>query len=342
MKMLLRKNDSVFDKINNYLTKKGHELVLSLYLANYSGSNIYVRFDYVPKIKVYKVVWVDLDFFDEKKIDLFINQQMVTKYCALKIVEKMSTLTIEPGFRIDEDIIGDRVEILSYLIDDNKEFVFNRFLPLEWKELIEPLVLLFSYLPRGMDVFLNEMFGLFDGKKDFYNLRKAIKFDLLKGDLSKLFKEQELTRAKKYEEGERVSFLEKIDNVYIGIVDGFVPYLVVVEELENGYIGLKSSCKCNNYCKHIAAVIYAIRNKRFNSFYKVRYVGSDDTTLLDKVTNATFNLCFGIDGEKLLLVTAGLEIYKTNLFKDGKCLFEVIEDDDECNLSKSIKDLEKK
>ena len=55
---------SSFDKINDYLVKKGHELVFSIYLADYNGNNIYIRFDYVPKIAVYKIVWVDLNFLN--------------------------------------------------------------------------------------------------------------------------------------------------------------------------------------------------------------------------------------------------------------------------------------
>ena len=54
---------SVFDKIENHLKKKGHQLCMSIFLSNYNGNNIYVRFDYVPKYSVYKIVWFDFNFF---------------------------------------------------------------------------------------------------------------------------------------------------------------------------------------------------------------------------------------------------------------------------------------
>jgi hypothetical protein len=340
--MFLHKNKSVFDKINEYLIKKGHEMIVSLYLADYNGHNIYVRFDYVKKITAYKIVWVDLGFLDIKKMDEYINQQLVTKGNALKFIEEIVNLKIKPGFKIDEKIKGDRVELLSYFPGNNKEYIFSRFLPLEWEALIPPLALIFSYLPRTMEVFVTEMFAIFDGREEYYNLHNPLKFNLMKGDLEKLFKEQEINRAKKYTDGGRVTFLEKIENTYIGIVSGFAPYLVAIEELEDGYIRIKANCKCENYCKHICSVILAIREKKFNSFYKVRYSGMEDQTLLDKMVDASFNLCFGIDGDKLLLVTPTLEFLKVDLIKDGKMQFEIIEDDDECNLTKSFEDLIKK
>lgn len=52
------KNKSIFDKINEYLLKKGHELVMSIYLSNYNNNNIYIRFDYIKKLSVYKIVWL--------------------------------------------------------------------------------------------------------------------------------------------------------------------------------------------------------------------------------------------------------------------------------------------
>ena len=57
--MIFNSKKSVFDKINDYLNKRGHELVLSIYLNNYNGNNIYIRVDYVRKLSIYKIVWVD-------------------------------------------------------------------------------------------------------------------------------------------------------------------------------------------------------------------------------------------------------------------------------------------
>ncbi len=333
MKMF-KKNKTVFDKINDYLTKKGHELCLSIYLNNYNNNNIYIRFDYVSKLSVYKVVWIDLNFFNEGHIEDYINSQMMTKFLAMKLVEKLNKKEYDNRYDFNDDIIGDRVEILTYFKNPH-EYIFDRFLPLGWNFLIDPLAMIFSYLPRGMEIFLNEIFGKYDHLEEQYNYLKPVKFDLMKDDFKKLFKLQIIERGEKYFTCGKVSFLEKIDNKYLAIVDGTVPYLVVLDCIDDSHVLMWCSCKYNTFCKHIYAVIRAIREKKFNNFYKVRYIGNTQT-LLEKVTIGNFYLCFGVENEKLLLITAEGKIFSANIMHKNKCVFEVIEDDDECSLSKYI------
>ena len=336
MEMFQKK--SVFDKIENHLKKKGHQLCMSIFLSNYNGNNIYVRFDYVPKYSVYKIVWFDFNFFDEKHIEDYINIQTVTKILSMRLVNLMTKQEYVSDYAFNEKIMGDRVEILSYFKDKVYEFVFDRFLPLEWKFLIDPLAIIFSYLPRSMEVFLNEIFGKFDGLESNYNYRKPIKFDLMNGDLEELFRMSAITVGNKYYQSEAVSFLEKIDNKYYAIVDERRPYLVVITELKDGSILFKCGCKTDNYCKHLYAVILAIRNKKFKKFYKVKYIGREET-MLEKVTLGNFYLCFGVDDEKLLIISGDEIVIPVDVMHNGKKAFEVIEDDDNLSLSKIIDEI---
>ena len=73
-----KKEKNIFEFINKHLTKKGHELVMSVFLSDYNNHDIYIRFDYIPKISVYKIVWVDLKFIDLKNIDV-IHMDNLTK-----------------------------------------------------------------------------------------------------------------------------------------------------------------------------------------------------------------------------------------------------------------------
>ncbi len=332
---MFKKNKSIFDKINNYLSKKGHELVMSIFLSDFNKHNIYIRFDYVDKLSVYKIVWIDLNFVDEKHLEDYINQQIMTKYLAVQIVEKIFENKMDSSYKIDEDIKGDRVEIIYYQGEKVKEFVFNRFLPLEWDFLIDPLALVFSYLPRSMEVFLNEIFAIFDGTREKYNSLKPVKFDLLNGDDDGIFRSQVILQGTKCYEDDRVEFLEKIDDHYLAIVEGAVPYLVNIRDYEDGYVFLWCNCKSDYYCKHIYAAILAIREKKFKPFYKVVYKGKDET-LLDKVMMGKYFLCFGIEGDKLLLITAESMIFRADILVDNKPVFEVIEDDDDYSLSKAL------
>lgn len=334
MKNMKIKEKNVFELINKHLTKKGHELVMSIFLSNYNNHDIYIRFDYIPKITAYKILWIDLNFFDAKKMDYYINQQIVTKYIAVNLVESILALKEDSSYNFNDDIKGDRVEVLMYG-KEVREFVFDRFLPLKWSFLIDPLALVFSYLPRSMEVFLNEIFALFDGTSEKYNMLKPIKFDLIDGDDDKLFKPQVILKGTKYYEDDRVEFIEKIDDHYLAIVEGSVPYLVNIRDDKDGYVFMWCSCKCEFLCKHIYATILAIRDKVVKPFYKVAYKGKDES-LLEQVMSSKFFLCFGIEGDRLLLITAESMIFKADIVVDGKRVFEVIEDDDECSLSKAL------
>lgn len=337
---MFNKNKSIFDKINDYLTKKGHELVMSVYLNGYNGNNIYIRLDFIKKLSVYKIVWFDLNFFNIKDIDMYVNSQMLTKYLSLKIVEQMMAIKRDGGCIFDDKVIGDRVEIVTYFTGNEKEFVFDRFLPIEWNFLIDPLVLVFSYLPRGMDVFLPEIFAKFDGTEEKYNYLKPIKFDILSSDYEKLFKKHIITRGQKYYEDGRVKFLEKFEDRYLAIVenDSGLEHLVVLHQLEENKALLWCDCKCDFYCKHIYATLKALRKKKFINFYKVKYIGGNES-LLDKVTVGNFQICFGVKGDQIMLITSDGAIFPTNIIQKGKVAFEVIEDDDDCSISKKIEEL---
>lgn len=334
--MLFNKNKSVFDKINDYLMKRGHELCLSIYLNEYNGNNIYIRFDYVRKLSVYKVVWVDLNYFNDKNVEDYINMQLVTKFLSLSIVEKMRRVETPSDCVLNESILGDRVEILSYFKEEPREYIFDRFIPLEWGFLADPLAMIFAYLPRSMEIFLNEMFAKFDGNEDRYNYLKPVKFDILNGKYDELFTKEIIKEGTSYYKDSKVKFLEKIENKYIALVEGLVPSLVMIQEVKEDFVTMLCTCKYDYYCKHIYATILAIRNEKYNNFYKVRYIGKEES-LLEKITIGSFYMSCGINKDKIMLVTENGEIHFADLVQKGKVVFEVIEDDDDCTLSKQIK-----
>lgn len=339
MKMFNKK--SIFDKIDTYLVKKGHRLVMSVFLMNFNGNNIYIRFDYVAKLAVYKVVWVDLNFFNEKHMDDYLNMQMMTNFLATKLIDGMSKKEHENNYSFNDRIFDDRVEVLSYFFDTPHEYVFDRYLPLDCEFLIDPLVMIFSYLPKSMMVFLNEMFAKFDKLEEQYTVRKKVLFDIYKDEPTIFFRDYMIKEGERLYKQESVHYLEKINNEYTSIVEDKVPYLVSITDYGDNKYLFWCNCKNKVFCKHMYATILAIKNKNYHPFYKVRYVGKDET-LLEKVTIGNFYLCFGIQNDKLLIIAREGIIFPADIIQKGKCVFEVIEDDDDCSLSKALNEYKMK
>ena len=327
------KKKNVFDKINNYLSKKGHEAIMSILLDNYNGFKIYVRFDYVKSIQAYKICWYDLDFLDSNKLDNYTNSQIMTKNMGIKLDKILSGIKLKNEILEDESVYGDKVEIIFMNKSELKEYVFSRFLPKKLRQLADVLVITFSYLPRGMECILEEILAPLSETEEYFNSIKPIKFDLLNDSFTNIFRTDVIDRGEKYFEDGHVAFLEFINNKYIALVNGKHPYVVSIRQVDDKFISLSCSCPCDYLCKHELAVIKAIRAKKFNNFYKVKFIGGGES-LLEKITNGSFSLCCGIEDDNLLIVTIDNEILKIPILLNGKKSFEIIEDDDDLSLSK--------
>ncbi len=325
--------------VDKYLNKKGYTKYMTLFLNGYNSNHIYVNFCYVESIKAYRMVWFDLNYINLKHLDRYISEQIMTSYSANKLVELLSKIEYKSAEVLNDEILGDRVE-LKLFFNGEQSYVFDRFLPKKWSKLIDPLVLTFSYLPRGMELFLNEIFAIFDNTENQFNTRKPVKLNLKKDKFEKFFSDMARDKGTKLYANSRVTFLEKINDKYIAIVDDIDPVLVMIEEVNEDFTSLWCSCNKVGFCEHIYAALLALRNKSFNNFYKVRYKG-DNFTLLDRVRDGLFYFCFGIEGDNLLLVSDNAGIVASPIVEDGKCMFEVIEDDDECSLSKYLEQYNK-
>ncbi len=329
-------NNKTIQKIDKYLTKKSHINYFSILLKSYNQNDLYIRFDYVNKIKAYKIIWFDLQYLDTNHLEYFESSQLVTSYLANKMVDYLINLKLETASYIDSNILNDRVEIYNK-IDDKKgtrKYTFDRFLPLEWKELINPLSLIFTYLPRSMELILNEMFAKYDKQVEYYNSRKPIKINISNGEYDHLFRKDIISIGKKLVK--RVEFLEEIDNKYIAVIDDRILILVVIEKVTNDFYHFYSSTNKPYLDEFIYATITAIQKKEFKNFYKVKYKDKRARNLLDEVRKGEYFCCCGIEEDGMLLVSLDRGIIKVPYLENGKLVFEVIEDDDNLSLSKII------
>lgn len=334
------KNQYFIARIKKYLTRKGHDTIFSIYIENYNKINLYISFDYVKKVSAYKITWFDLNFIDNRKLSDYQNSQFVSKKLALNIVDAISKINIDEEIQSDDSIIGDRIYLFLNKDSASLTYGFTRFLPLEWEAFIDPIVIIFSYLPRNMDILLQELFAIFDGTTDIFTYTKPIKYDLLKSNPNPLFSRSSIELGTKFYTDSRVLYLEEIEEKYFAIVEDEEPYFVILNQVDKDHAMLWCNCKKGYLCHHIYAALLALHHKSFKKFYKVRY-NTDEMPLLEKIMYGNVYLCYGVSNDKILLIDLYGNLIHSNIVKNNRCLFDVIEDDDECSLSKYLDDFKK-
>lgn len=330
-----------FKKIDRFLDKKGHEKVVSVYLENYNNQNIYVRFDYVKKISIFKAVYFDLNFIDLNHLDNYMNIQAINRLISYDILNVVTKINVKQEVFDNPDIIGDRVHITIKKDNKNNEYTFTRFLPKKWKVFAEPLALIFSYLPRTFDDFLNEIFAPLDDTEDYFTYRKPIKLNIEKTPLDNIFSPKNYKKGKSIYEQDKVLFLEEINNKYIALIVDKTPNLVTLTIENEDFTTISCNCEETGACSHICATILAIREHNFKNFMKIKSI-NDDTNLLNRLNLSDIYLYCGHENENALLSDLSGRPLIRKIIENGKFLFEIIEDDENDTLAKEFEKIKKK
>ena len=53
-------------QVSKYIKNK--DIVLDIKLINYENYNLYFRIDYIKKLNIFKISWIDLDLIKDNKI----------------------------------------------------------------------------------------------------------------------------------------------------------------------------------------------------------------------------------------------------------------------------------
>ena len=321
---------------------KNTDMLFDLYLENYHNFYIYIRLDYYKKLKLYKLSWIDLANIDNKDIASTISYE----YIPLGIIGELEQIAKNIKINKYEKITKDeyKVTINNNLFNNKFTLIFNRYIPKELSVLFNLLVVIFDNLPRKLNSFLEELGAEIIGNTKKYEYTEEFKFDLFNDDLDKLFDYQIIERGKEYHKEGRVFFLEKIKDRYFAVVGGKnILYVVIIKyDEENKKTSVYCSCPCEFYCKHIYAVILAIRNNELRKFYKITH-NSNDLNLLDRIMNFNFLLTIGIDddGNNYLVIEDGQLKLLPVLNNNGKSEWIVLEDDEKETLTKRLNDIVK-
>ncbi len=314
---------------------KHTSMLYDIYLENYRGYYIYIRLDYYKKANCYKLSWIDLANVLNNKFEDVICYEYIPMYLIEQINPILKNLE---EIKYDEKLNDKNIVRFN---SDNLSVAFNKYIPLELKCLFDVFIFTFNNLPKRTEEFIQEMIALITGNKSKYEYREGFDFDLFNDKLEDVVDYQIVERGENYYKEGRVIFLEKVGDRYFSVVGGTQLYVVIIrydEGTKKTYV--YCSCPCEYICKHIYAVILAIRNNKFKKFYKITHK-EDDMPLIDRIMNFNFMLTIGIDdqGVNYLVIEDGLIKVLPVINKEGISEWKVLEDDNKNSLSKRLKEI---
>lgn len=326
------------DLIRKYFRKD--KMFLELILFNYSGYYIYVRIDYLKKTKSYKLSWFDLD----KALDNNIDKYSSFEYMEDNIINDISFIfnnydcdLEEKRSLNDEDLVTLKANIKTK-VNKMIDVEFNRYLPRDLRVLDSLFIIIFRYLPKRLDSFLEEIFASIYNNST-YDYRREIDLDLFNDDIDDIFSYNITKRGLDYYENDKVLYLEKVDDRYFGVVEGSKKYVVVIKyNEEKKKMSVYCSCPCDFYCKHIYAVILSIRNNELKRFCKVMFKDKSKN-LLERMLDYDYFLCLDVVDDKYLeIINNKGDIELVPIFdSEGMEQFDILEDTDEFLITNKIR-----
>lgn len=326
------------DLIRKYFRKD--KMFLELILFNYSGYYIYVRIDYLKKTKSYKLSWFDLD----KVLDNNIDKYSSFEYMEDNIINDISFVfnnydcdLEEKRSLNDEDLVTLKANIKTK-VNKMIDVEFNRYLPRDLRVLDSLFIIIFRYLPKRLDSFLEEIFASIYNNST-YDYRREIDFDLFNDDIDDIFSYNITKRGLDYYENDKVLYLEKVDDRYFGVVLGNEKYVTVIRyNEEKKKLSVYCSCPCDFYCKHIYAVILSIRNNELKRFCKVMFKDKSKN-LLERMLDYDYFLCLDVVDDKYLeIINNKGDIELVPIFdSEGMEQFDILEDTDEFLITNKIR-----
>lgn len=320
---------------------KKNETFLELRLVNYEKVNLFICVTKTSDKRDYKLSWFDLDDIEGSDINKYISCQYIPHEVIENVKSFYSNCTV--NMEQEKPLIyeNDMVFLNANIVTKENETIdisFRRYLPKSMSNLMDLFIFIFKNMSKKFEGFLFEILAELTGSESKYEYKKEFVFNLFEDDINTLFEFQIVQRGINYYEEGRVKFLEKIDDRYFAIVEGNEKYLVIIKyNDEEEKMQVYCTCPCEFYCKHMYAVIMAIRNDEFNRFYKVSY-RNPDKDLLERIIDFNYVLCIGVVEQNLEIINDYGEIELVPILDvHGKNNWIVIEDSEDEELTKQIK-----
>lgn len=317
--------ESKIQEIDKYYNND--TLFLRIYFEDYNTFHIYIRLDYEMSTKSYKLRWFDLERVRSSKIKCYESSE----YLECSTVEYIKSVIA--GIEVSSKIGVGPDSNVSLFVDskcknsDSLDIKFYRSIPNGMKDLAKIFEVIFLSLPKKINVFYEEISGM-NGLE--YQYSKTFRFNLLQDDLSLLYDVASLEEGEKCYKENEILFLEKQENKYVGVVKDKEHLCVVVIKYDDKSHDMRVQCSCStgDFCRHIYAVIKAIRNDDFISFYKVMPKKEAKGMCCQKGLDIKSMLSVGIvENEVGIINDNGEIIYCEVVDENGKLLWNIVEDD---------------
>lgn len=327
-----------FDLIKKYY--KRDKMFFELSMINYEKNNFYIVMNYLKKLDSYRLSWFDLETIEDRNIEKYISCMYIGSEVIESIKNDFSKFDINTNYCEKNLKEEDKVVFKANIATKNNNSIdisFNNYLPISLSPLIPLFAFIFHSMPKMYEPLFHELLANFSNSTEKYEYKKEFEFDLFEGDIDKLFKHQIVERGKRYYEENKIKFLEKIEDRYFAVVEGNEKYLTIIKYIEEKKImQVFCTCPCEFYCKHMYAVILAIRNHEFKRFYKIIY-RNPNKDLLQRVMELDYSLCLGIVEQNFEIINDyGVFELVPILDKNDRYNWEVLEDSEDETLTNEI------
>ena len=320
---------------------KKDAIFLELKLINYEGFNLYMILTESKKYNSYRLSWFDLDEIKDKYIEKYICCEYIRSDIIDFIKNDFAKYDVAIDYN-DEFLTDKDTVIFNANIKTKKSNAINvsfkKYLPKNLSILADLIIFVFKNMPRKYEGFMYELLAKLTGSTEKYEYKKEFEFDLFNGDINEIFRYPIVQRGQKYYEEDKIEFLEKIDNRYFAIVEGTEKYIVIVKyDEKEKKTQVYCSCPCEFYCKHICAVILAIRDNKFKRFYKIMYK-NPNKNLLERIMDFEYFLCLGIVEQNFEIINNYGELELVPILDvNNKYNWEILEDSEDQKLMKQVK-----
>lgn len=320
---------------------KRDTIFLELKLINYEGYNLYMILSESKKYNSYRLSWFDLDEIKDKHIEKYI----CCEYIHSDIIDFIKNDYAKYDVAIDynDEFLTDKDTVIFNANIKTKKsnainVSFKKYLPKNLSILADLIIFVFKNMPRKYEGFMYELLAKLTGSTEKYEYKKEFEFDLFNGDINEIFRYPIVQRGQKYYEEDKIEFLEKIDNRYFAIVEGTEKYIVIVKyDEKEKKTQVYCSCPCEFYCKHICAVILAIRDNKFKRFYKIMYK-NPNKNLLERIMDFEYFLCLGLVEQNFEIINNYGELELVPILDvNNKYNWEILEDSEDEKLMKQVK-----